>query len=267
MIPTSIDGTDITGATIDGTDVQEITVDGDVVFTAGPTFQDPVAKSSLVAWYPFINGLQDETSVNGVLQGIGVGDSTDYTLTSTTETINNSGGVTDISTGANSAELEFNRDNTGPNTTQDVIRNNASRSLCYWVNLNDLTVGSQLIVSLGNNDMIGGVLGGTYRDDSNTIHYRGHFNDFDTGYSPTQGVYEHHVWTYDGSDVNFHIDGGTSPFASGSVTVDTEPGLIIGSEVGFSSSRAMDGRVDDVRVYNKSLSGSEINQIYQNTQP
>ena len=32
--PTSIDGTDITGATIDGTDVQEITVDGDVVFGA-----------------------------------------------------------------------------------------------------------------------------------------------------------------------------------------------------------------------------------------
>jgi hypothetical protein len=38
MIPTSIDGTDITGATIDGTDVQEITVDGDTVFTAGPDF-------------------------------------------------------------------------------------------------------------------------------------------------------------------------------------------------------------------------------------
>jgi len=35
MIPTSIDGTDITGATIDGTDVQEITVDGDVVFSSG----------------------------------------------------------------------------------------------------------------------------------------------------------------------------------------------------------------------------------------
>jgi len=31
--PTSIDGTDITGATIDGTDVTEITVDGDVVFS------------------------------------------------------------------------------------------------------------------------------------------------------------------------------------------------------------------------------------------
>jgi len=32
--PTSIDGTDITGATIDGQDVQEITVDGDTVFSA-----------------------------------------------------------------------------------------------------------------------------------------------------------------------------------------------------------------------------------------
>ena len=32
--PTSIDGTDITGATIDGTDVQEITVDGQTVFSA-----------------------------------------------------------------------------------------------------------------------------------------------------------------------------------------------------------------------------------------
>ena len=40
MIPTSIDGTDITGATIDGTDVQEITVDGDVVFSAAPSIPD-----------------------------------------------------------------------------------------------------------------------------------------------------------------------------------------------------------------------------------
>jgi len=35
--PTSIDGTDITGATIDGTDVEEITVDGQTVFTAVPS--------------------------------------------------------------------------------------------------------------------------------------------------------------------------------------------------------------------------------------
>jgi len=48
MIPTSIDGTDITGATIDGTDVQEITVDGDTVFTAAP---DIPASQDLHARY------------------------------------------------------------------------------------------------------------------------------------------------------------------------------------------------------------------------
>jgi len=45
--PTSIDGTDITGATIDGTDVQEITVDGDTVFAAVPD----IPQSGLVHQY------------------------------------------------------------------------------------------------------------------------------------------------------------------------------------------------------------------------
>jgi len=45
--PTSIDGTDITGATIDGTDVQEITVDGDVVFTSGFSYFDDFDTNTL----------------------------------------------------------------------------------------------------------------------------------------------------------------------------------------------------------------------------
>jgi len=48
--PTSIDGTDITGATIDGTDVQEITVDGDVVFSAGPRVVDDFETQNLNVW-------------------------------------------------------------------------------------------------------------------------------------------------------------------------------------------------------------------------
>jgi len=44
--PTSIDATDITGATIDGTDVTEITVDGQTVFTAGP----PAPASAIHHW-------------------------------------------------------------------------------------------------------------------------------------------------------------------------------------------------------------------------
>jgi len=56
--PTSIDGTDITGATIDGTDVQEITVDGDVVFSAAPPV--PIPTNQLQIWF----SASQETSAN-----------------------------------------------------------------------------------------------------------------------------------------------------------------------------------------------------------
>jgi len=61
MIPTSIDGTDITGATIDGQDVQEITVDGQTVFTSGlPDQANIIANYDALA----LSGISDGQIVN-----------------------------------------------------------------------------------------------------------------------------------------------------------------------------------------------------------
>jgi len=71
MIPTNIDGTDITGATIDGTDVQEITVDGQTVFTAS------ALPDSAIHQWKFDEGSGTTAtdsigSINGTLQnGLG----------------------------------------------------------------------------------------------------------------------------------------------------------------------------------------------------
>jgi hypothetical protein len=54
--PTSIDGTDITGATIDGQEVKQITVDGDTVFTAFP--------DSLISHYKFEQNVLDSVGEN-----------------------------------------------------------------------------------------------------------------------------------------------------------------------------------------------------------
>jgi hypothetical protein len=84
--PTSIDGTNITGATIDGQDVQEITVDGQTVFRALPenivnqyvvsnftatTWTDSVGSADMT-----VNGLTASTFSNGEdsVQGDGVND-------------------------------------------------------------------------------------------------------------------------------------------------------------------------------------------------
>jgi hypothetical protein len=57
--PTSIDGTDITGATIDGQEVQEITVDGQTVFKATNLPQGTVTITG-------VNETQSQTSRRGV---------------------------------------------------------------------------------------------------------------------------------------------------------------------------------------------------------
>jgi len=64
--PTSIDGTDITGATIDGTDVQEITVDGQTVFSASLDVTQDFEDGNVNDWVG-INGTTtsiDSTEVN-----------------------------------------------------------------------------------------------------------------------------------------------------------------------------------------------------------
>jgi len=74
MPPTSIDGTDITGATIDGTDVQEITVDGQTVFTSGPPSQgllhhwDWSAPNSTTS---FVEDLAGSADASGTFNGFG----------------------------------------------------------------------------------------------------------------------------------------------------------------------------------------------------
>jgi len=68
--PTSIDGTDITGATIDGTDVTEITVDGDVVFTPAPPV--PSLPNSVVhRWEVDKLGLSNGASVGTIPDQVG----------------------------------------------------------------------------------------------------------------------------------------------------------------------------------------------------
>jgi hypothetical protein len=86
MIPTSIDGTDITGATIDGTDVTEITVDGDTVFTAVPPIPDSAVAhfdalsaftesdegTTITSWPDEISGNPDATGGNPTVVASGI---------------------------------------------------------------------------------------------------------------------------------------------------------------------------------------------------
>jgi len=66
MPPTSIDGTDITGATIDGQDVQEITVDGQTVFTAADPFIIDDFEDGNISEYSGDTGTFTTTTTNPI---------------------------------------------------------------------------------------------------------------------------------------------------------------------------------------------------------
>jgi len=264
--PTSIDGTDITGATIDGTDVQEITVDGQTVFTAETL---PVAYSNLIAWYPFDSsfyGGSNADDATALFNSGQSGDSTAYDGTVSGATYQSSGGVTDIKAGANSGAFDFDGSNdyisTGINNT--VISN--PLSICAWFDID----------STGRNPIVSNRLG-TGTTPHFVFRYFGGANVFiDPGAGafaisgPDDGVgaYHHMVFTSDGSTMRLYYDGNPTPVDSRSSNVQPF-GISQAVDIGRrpSGNEHFDGALDDVRIYNKALSGSEVSQIYNNTKP
>jgi len=260
MIPTSIDGTDITGATIDGTEVQEITVDGDTVFSA---FTEAVAYSNLIAWYPFDSsqyGGANADDVTAILGGSG--DDTAYNGTVNGATFQSSGGVTDINAGANSGAFDF----------DGVDDNITITSLPDW---NTMTLWINPDITIDGNSFYGGVLQAPTRDfytGNATSRISGETiviadNSGDTGWGGTfaSGQWHHWAFVFDGSGWDFYVDAVVQSIVDtngGGAT--TSPGTA--TRVLMSGGGAsIDGQLDDVRFYNTDLSQQQIQDIYDNT--
>jgi len=257
MIPTSIDGTDITGATIDGTDVQEITVDGQTVFSAGANL--PVAYSNLVAWYPFESATYGGSNADDVTAIIGgSGDDTAYDGTVNGATYQSSGGVTDIRAGANSGTFDF--DGNNDTITSLIPANllaNSSFTIMVWVN-EDIDQDNKGF--LGDNDVF---LRSSSSAQSGNVEFAiRDLGSFDT-FSGSLSGWVHYAGTFDGSTTRVFANAqqGTSDNVSGSFSHGE-------FEMGRDNGKGtLDGRLDDARIYNRALTSTEINQIYQNTEP
>jgi len=261
--PTSIDGTDITGATIDGTDVTEITVDGQTVFSAAPS-NLPVAFSDLIAWYPFdsatYGGLEadDVTAIIG-----GSGDDTAYDGTVDGAIYRSSGGVTDINAGANSGAYEFQQNfNSSPNDAIDLPSQYLTTgTVSVWVNV-DVFDNDNLFLIGTNSDNFFGI---SKLDDFIVRDRDNHdTTSFAAASSMTTNTWHHLVWSVDGSTIRCWIDNNRTN-ASG-------PEGLRFDEIGYpyfsgNNRYSLDGKADDLRVYDKVLSDSEVTQIYNNTKP
>jgi hypothetical protein len=244
---------------------------GSEFFTRTRFIQPPVAKGSLVAWYPFREG----TGADITAGDSDFGDSTDYSATVNGATFQPSGGVTDVKTRANSGAFAF-------DGVDDNLTHNLSNTLVFgdtvtamiWVKYRgsfnsgvetmiDVRFGSlndpnQRAVGLGFNsrgDFFVQV------DDSNT----GVFAGTSVGGSFASN-FHHYALRYDDPDLTLFVDGQPVTTDTGSTTsLQSSKGIVIGSD--FGGGRENDMVSDGVRLYNSALSDSQMNQIYLNTKP
>ncbi len=266
--PTNIDGTDITGATIDGQEVQQITVDGDVVFSlSGGNL--PVAYGNLVAWYPFdadFYGGSNFDDVTARFQSQQSGNPKAFDaniLTAPDHFLND--GVTDINDGSSSGHV-------GPGELQV--------SDFPDLDLEQLTVSAwvfpqQFNQSFGNivnrhrsrlffnNDF-----GFALRFNNNITNQRfaisesGGANGTDGNRSLNTLEWAHLAGTFDGSRLKLYVNGTLEDdIAAGPIKYESG-----GMSLLAAASDEFRGKTDDIRIYNRALSASEIDQMYLNTE-
>jgi len=264
MIPTSIDGTDITGATIDGTEVQEITVDGDTVFTAGPSL--PVAYSNLIAWYPFDSaeyGGSNADDVTGILGGSG--DDTAYDGTPNSITYDASAGVTDLNAGANSGAYEF----FGVRPDSIDIGSISSQivpplTVTLWGQKTGSNNDYFMFDHRGTRLFIGEGHRGTNGFEAQV--FDGSPQVVTSGIN-TQNKWFHFALTLSSSNtLEFYVDAVSQGSVSSSGISGGTAVTTIGSQSG-DTGRNFLGYIDDVRFYNTVLSASQITNIYNNSDP
>ncbi len=139
------------------------------------------------------------------------------------------------------------------------ITGSATRTIAFWAKAN--VVGQESMVTLGRtcagNDEFGAII---YNGDW-FLNGCSAGNDYDTGVA-ADTKWHSHVITYDGLHAHWYLDGKEigSGYTHTFATVDQE--LYIGIRPPISSDFFFNGIIDDVRVYNRALSVSEVQQLY-----
>jgi len=234
--PTSIDGTDITGATIDGTDVQEITVDGQTVFSAVPN----VPSSANLVFH--LDASQESLSNN-------------QTTTTITDFSGNNNDVT-----GDSVTYKTNQINGLPafDFNEDILDNTMSLSSPIVVGI--------VVKTTANNQQQRLIGSKTSLTDLRIQFDTGEFTNYyllisnssrlEYFATPPLNTYISLVFVADGSNSGIYVDGILE--LSGTTAAGSYDALSVGSTDG-TAFRGIVGSVAEILVYDTSINISDLN--------
>jgi hypothetical protein len=244
------DGTGIDSVRLgDGTEIDEITVDGDVVFSGTPP--------SLVSHWTFDNA---DTSGSTAIDIVG---NNDGTINGATTGVS---GANETYTTNEAYDFDGNNDFVDIGTIQLATD---SVTFAVWLNLDARN--QQNIIHIGPTSGAG-ERGAKLSYNGNANFWRFTVRDSGGGFHPINGntlntgQWYHIVACYDGDNDEFRAyeDGQRINTRSDSFTpfYDTAPSRI-GRRPVFND-RHTDGVIDDVRIYNDSLTDTQVTNLYNN---
>jgi len=155
--------------------------------------------------------------------------------------------------------------------TTDFVQNNNSLSISAWCYFEDLSTANPIVTKWNNSGIEESWWFGHYGGGSTTLHFahRDSANNVTTSYSNTGAISEntwHHcVGVWGGNTVTYYVDGtqvGTSTNSNfDSPTKTSNANIIIGAQ-NEGSVNLMNGKIDQVRMFNTALSASEVSDLY-----
>jgi len=240
--PTSIDGTDITGATIDGTDVQEITVDGQTVFTAG----------GLPGIYKH-DWIMNEGSGTTVSDEIGNSDLT----------INGATWISDANkTGGTILDFDGN-DDFASVSSLDNMTSTTEATFVAWLELDSIAGGDDRLFS---DDNLDNLLLNIYSNRFDVFY--GNSNVGKPNGSLPTNQFLMLTWVQDGNNATIYFDDanlqGLDSIGAGAGTFDPNQTFSVGNTPN-NLTNAIDGKVDRVLVADKAATAQQVSDTYAAT--
>jgi hypothetical protein len=235
---------------------------------------DIAVVDELVAWYRFADNSNTAIDYTAEVDDDRFADTTAFDGTVNGASFVQNGGVRDVVSGAGTNSGAYDFDGVDdfiqiPHQTELGFIGDSAYSFCCYAN--DRSNNNAVVTKQTDNNQIEPLKIIITSDVIETAYGNNGFADFGSLSAPKPSGLTHITVTHDGQDTRQLFVNGVFEGSTSTPTTDfsnQEP-ITLGKRFrsGGSFAGFLDGIIDDVRLYNRALSASEINQIYTNTDP
>jgi|GEM_PF-1559755 len=167
--------------------------------------------------------------------------------------------------GKNTASLDFDGgDHVTLSSTNDLPSGTAARTMCAWAKTDTTSANFRWIAAYGTNSNSQAMFIGL---NGTTLYGGGFGNDITASSFWDTTNWKHICLVYDGANATLYGNGSVVAGPTAKTWNLVKNYAYLGSQVGPSASERWDGLVDDVRIYNRALSSTEITALSGGNNP